>query len=85
MEEFEIQANDEYTRKNFKLKAVGNQWYEIYDENAELLGEIKIDEYNHDHCETKGCVLDLPILNSIRKNIFLHKIFEDDDFPEGEL
>lgn len=79
MEEFDIHASDEYNEKNFRLKAIGNQWYEIYNEQSEFVGQIKIDEHNHEHCETKGCVLDLPILNSIRKNIFLHKIFEEDD------
>ena len=78
MEEFEIQAADDYKERKFRLKSVGQQWYEIYDEQSELLGQIKIDEQNHEHCQTKVCVLDLPILNSIRKNIFLHKIFEDD-------
>lgn len=78
MEEFEIQASDEYKERKFKLKAVGNQWYEIYDEQSKLAGEIKIDEQNHEHCESKGCTLDLPILNSIRKNIFLHAIFEEE-------
>ena len=79
MEEFEIQASDQYRERKFKLKAVGNQWYEIYDERSELVGNIKIDHKNHEHCETKGCILDLPILNSIRKNIFLHKVFSEDE------
>ena len=79
MEEFDIQASDEYKERIFRLKAVGNQWYEIYDERMELLGEIKIDQHNHEHCETKGCTLDLPILKSIRKNIFLHTIFEEEE------
>lgn len=76
MEEFEITAGDAFKRHIYRLKALGNQWYEIYDEAGKLVGEIKIDHENHDHCETKGCTLDLPILNSIRKTIFLHKVFE---------
>ena len=78
MEEFEISASDNSKERNFRLKALGNRWYEIYDEQDQLLGEIKIDNQNHEHCEARGCTLDLPILNSIRKNIFLHKIFEED-------
>ncbi|MES2454776.1 MAG: hypothetical protein V4594_04515 [Bacteroidota bacterium] len=75
MDEFEIQATDEYKERVFRLKAQGNQWYEIFDEKGAPAGEIKIDHENHEHCETKGCTLDLPILNSIRRNIFLHKLF----------
>jgi hypothetical protein len=78
MEEFEISASDEIKERNFKLKSLGNQWYEIYDEHNNIVGEIKIDHQNHEHCESKGCTLDLPILNSIRKNIFLHKVFSED-------
>jgi hypothetical protein len=78
MEEFEISASDEIKERNFRLKSLGNQWYEIYNEQAEMVGEIKIDQENHQHCESKGCTLDMPILNSIRKNIFLHKVFAED-------
>jgi hypothetical protein len=78
MEEFEISASDEINERNFKLKSLGNQWYEIYDEEGKMVGEIKIDQENHEHCESKGCTLDMPILNSIRKNIFLHKVFSED-------
>lgn len=78
MEEFNIIAEDHFRERKFKLKALGNQWYEIFDEEGEILGEIKIDHENHEHCETRGCTLDLPILNSIRKNIFLHKVFEEE-------
>jgi len=77
MEEFEIQANDAHKERVFRLKAQGNQWYQIFDEAGNAAGEIKIDQENHEHCETKGCVLDLPVLNSIRKNIFLHKVLSD--------
>ncbi|WP_276089907.1 hypothetical protein [Pedobacter sp. JY14-1] len=77
MEEFEISVSDDIKERNLRLKALGNQWYEIYDESGKLAGEIKIDEKNHDHCETRGCTLDLPILSSIRKNIFLHKMFAE--------
>jgi hypothetical protein len=78
MEEFEISASDEIKERNFKLKSLGNQWYEIYDEEGKMVGEIKIDQENHEHCESKGCTLDMPILNSIRKNLFLHKVFSED-------
>lgn len=78
MEDFEINATDEFKEHTFRLKALGNQWYEISNVSGELMGEIKIDHENHEHCETRGCTLDLPILNSIRKNIFLHKVFEED-------
>lgn len=78
MEEFNITATDDIKEHTYRLKALGNQWYEIFDETGKLAGEIKIDHENHEHCETKGCTLDLPILNSIRKNIFLHKVFQED-------
>ncbi|WP_276090487.1 hypothetical protein [Pedobacter sp. JY14-1] len=78
MEEFEINANDQDNVRKFRLKSAGNQWYEIYDQTGSLAGEIKIDQENHEHCETKGCTLDLPILDSIRKSIFLHKVFSED-------
>jgi len=78
MQEFEISASDDIKEHTFRLKALGNQWYEIFNEENEMVGEIRIDQENHQHCETKGCTLDLPILNSIRKNIFLHKVFAED-------
>ena len=51
MEEFEISASDEIKERNFRLKSLGNQWYEIYDEEGKMVGEIKIDHENHEHCE----------------------------------
>lgn len=78
MNEFEIEADNEYEKRRFRLKSIGNQWYEIYDQENDSLGQIKIDDQNHEHCETNGCTLDMPILNSIRKNILLYKIFGED-------
>lgn len=77
MEEFEIQIEDNVSDREFKVKALGNQWYEIYNKMHEMVGSIKIDHENHDHCESTGCILDLPVLDAIRKEIFLHKVFTE--------
>jgi len=78
MEQFIIEASDEVKLHTFTVKALGNQWYEIYNLQEELIGKVKIDEKNHEHCESENCEVDLPILNSIRKNIFLHKVYGED-------
>ena len=78
MEEFEVSSNDGDGERLFRLKSLGNQWYEIFNEEEQMIGEIKIDQENHDHCETKGCTLDMPILSNIRKSIFLHRVLSDD-------
>jgi len=78
MEQFTIKACDDVKAHTFTVKALGNQWYEIYNLEEELVGKVKIDEENHEHCASENCEVDLPILNSIRKSIFLHKVYGED-------
>jgi hypothetical protein len=78
MEQFTIEACDDVKKHTFTVRALGNQWYEIYNIEGELVGKVKIDEETHEHCESDNREVDLPILNSIRKSIFLYKVYGED-------
>jgi hypothetical protein len=68
MEQFRIESAADGQTRFFDIKPLGNARYEIFVE-GETIGAIQLDEKNHAHCESQGCELDMPILNSIRESI----------------
>ena len=78
MDQFQIMAIDDENPRQFTVQSLGNHWYDIFTDTGERMGSIKIDGEDHEHCETAPCQLDMPILSSIRKNIFLYRILHQD-------
>lgn len=68
MEKFRIEIADGTQGQFFEITNLGNTRYQIF-KDGESLGTIQLDEQDHAHCESQGCELDLPILNSIRTAI----------------
>ncbi|MHA4895213.1 hypothetical protein ACXZ1K_10695 [Pedobacter sp. PWIIR3] len=79
MDQFKIQIEKDNQICDFDVKQIERQWYEISDLSGMLIGKIKIDHENHEHCEYEECVLDLPIMSAIREQIYIHKIFNKED------
>ncbi|MEQ7802177.1 hypothetical protein ABDJ41_20445 [Pedobacter sp. ASV1-7] len=72
MEEFKIEVADNGQGKFYDIKPLGNARYQIYIE-GETIGTIQLDEKDHARCESQGCELDMPLLNSIRDQIQAHE------------
>ncbi|WP_449437137.1 hypothetical protein [Pedobacter steynii] len=72
MEQFRLEIANEGKGKFYEIKPLGNSRYEIFDD-GQSIGTIALDEQNHAHCESQGCELDMPILNSIREGIQYHE------------
>lgn len=68
MEQFKIEVVDNRQGKFYDIKPLGNARYQIYVE-GETIGTIQLDEKDHARCESQGCELDMPLLNSIRDQI----------------
>jgi hypothetical protein len=68
MEQFRIEVVADGQGRFFDIKPLGNARYKIFVE-GETIGTIQLDEKDHAHCESQGCELDLPMLNSIRESI----------------
>ena len=72
MEQFKIELADNGQGKFYDNKPLGNARYQIYIE-GETIGTIQLDEKDHARCESQGCELDMPLLNSIRDQIQAHE------------
>jgi hypothetical protein len=68
MEQFRIEVAAGGKGRFFDIKPLGNARYEIFVE-GNTIGTIQLDEKDHAHCESQGCELDMPMLNSIRESI----------------
>ena len=72
MEQFRLEVADQGLGRFYDIKPLGNSRYELF-EDGEIIGTIQLDEKDHAHCESQGCELDLPMLNSIREGIQYHE------------
>ena len=72
MEQFKIEVAYNGQGKFYDIKPLGNARYQIYIE-GETIGTIQLDEKDHARCESQGCELDMPLLNSIRDQIQAHE------------
>lgn len=72
MEQFKIEVADNGQGRFYDIKPLGNARYQIYIE-GETIGTIQLDEKDHARCESQGCELDMPLLNSIRDQIQAHE------------
>jgi len=72
MEQFRIEVANQGKGYFFNITKIGDQQFEIFNEASERVGTIKIDDQDHEHCETLDCQIDLPLLNAIREGILLH-------------
>lgn len=68
MKKFTIEAAEGDKWRIFDIEPLGNSRYEIF-VDGNTIGNIQLDENDHAHCESQGCELDLPVLNSIRESI----------------
>jgi len=68
MKQFRIEVAANGLGHFYNIRPIGTAKYQIYQEE-ELIGTILLDEKDHSHCESEGCEMDLPLLNSIRDAI----------------
>jgi hypothetical protein len=71
-QQFRIEVADGDQGKNFTIRPLGNDRYEIREDDGNSIGTIQLDETNHARCESQGCELDLPLLHTIRDQIQFH-------------
>lgn len=72
MEQFRIEVANNGQGQFYNIKSLGNSRYQIYLEE-DTIGTIQLDEKDHARCESQGCELDMPLLNSIRDAIHAHE------------
>lgn len=72
MEQFKVEVAYNGQGRFYDIKPLGNARYQIYIE-GETIGTIQLDERDHARCESQGCELDMPLLNSIRDQIQAHE------------
>lgn len=72
MEQFRIEVAGKGTGQYYNIKSLGNSRYQIYIEE-DTIGTIQLDEKDHARCESQGCELDMPLLNSIRDAIHAYE------------
>lgn len=72
MKQFRIEIPDNDKLQVFSITEMGDNQYEIH-KAGERIGMIHIDGENHEHCKTLDCEIDLPLLNSIREGILIHR------------
>lgn len=72
MEQFKVEVAYNGQGRFYDIKPLGNARYQIYIE-GETIGTIQLDEKDHARCESQGCELDMPLLNSIRDQIQAHE------------
>lgn len=72
MEQFKVEVAYSGQGRFYDIKPLGNARYQIYIE-GETIGTIQLDEKDHARCESQGCELDMPLLNSIRDQIQAHE------------
>jgi len=72
MEQFRIEAADDNRGYFFNIKPLGENRYEIYNDESERVGNIEIDGKDHEHCHALDCQIDLPLLHSIKEGILMH-------------
>lgn len=68
MEQFRIEVADQGKGHFYNIKALGSAKYQIYQEE-EFIGTIQLDESDHNHFQSEGCEMDMPLMNSIREAI----------------
>ena len=68
MEEFSIQIKQGNSQVVYQVKALGEFRYQIFIE-GEHIGIVQLDQENH----ASGCVLDMPLLHSLRDAIHAHE------------
>ncbi|WP_229663659.1 hypothetical protein [Pedobacter quisquiliarum] len=72
MKQFRIEVPENDTLQIFSITELGDNNYEIH-KAGDRIGMIHIDGDSHDHCKAVDCEIDLPLLNSIREGILLHR------------
>ncbi len=72
LKSFRIEVAEGHQGKFFNIRPLGNSRYEILNDEGSI-GTIQLDEANHEHCESLGCELDLPLLHTIREQIQFHE------------
>jgi hypothetical protein len=72
MEQFRIEVANNGKGQYYNIKSLGNSRYQIY-VDEETIGTIQLDEKDHARCESQGCELDMPLLNSIRDAIHAYE------------
>jgi hypothetical protein len=72
MEQFKIEIANKGQGHYYDIKSLGNQQYEIYDQEVKV-GTIEIDGEDHEHCKSVDCEIDLPLMNAIREGIVMHE------------
>jgi hypothetical protein len=72
MKQFRLEVPENDTLQIFNITELGDNQYEIH-KAGNRIGMIKIDGESHEHCKTVDCEIDLPLLNSIREGIILHR------------
>ena len=72
MKQFRIEIPENDTLQIFSITDLGENQYEIH-KAGERIGMIEIDGESHEHCKGLDCEIDLPLLNSIREAILLHR------------
>jgi hypothetical protein len=72
MKQFRLEVPENDTLQIFNITDLGDNQYEIH-KAGDRIGMIKIDDESHEHCKTVDCEIDLPLLNSIREGIILHR------------
>lgn len=75
MKQFRIEVPQNDTLQVFDITQIADNQYEIF-KGENRIGAIEIDKESHDHCKTVDCEIDLPLLNSIREGILLHRDLE---------
>ena len=72
MEPFRIEVADNGKGHFYNIKALGSAKYQIY-QQEEFIVTIQLDESDHSHCQSEGCEIDMPLMNSIREAIHTYK------------
>lgn len=72
MKQFRLEIPDNDTLQIYSITELEENKYEIH-KAGERIGMIHIDNESHNSCKTVDCEIDLPLLNSIREGILLHR------------
>jgi len=70
-QQFRIEVAEGHQGRFFNIRPLGHERYELLDDEGSI-GTIQLDEKDHAHCESVGCELDLPLLQSVRDQIKFH-------------
>lgn len=70
--QFRIEVADGHRARFLSINPLGQELYEIFDDDG-VMGTVQLDERDHAHCDSQGCEIDLPLLQSIRDQIRFHQ------------